>query len=1158
MQDRFDKFEWMLDKSSPLPANESDDYSPPYGDVTALNRCRLIMDSVGMETLREIGRNAINLLETSVAIYEANGDYAFGMFSSGWCRLMDAASRELCNTDDNRTALSCGKWLCHENCWHDSAKRAIETGKSTDIACVGGIHLYAEPIYAGQRVVGAINIGYGDPPKSLDKLNALADRFNVDPETLKEIGDSYKSRPEFLVEATKKLLASFAKLIGEIVEKAEIQRKQQKNQLRELYLNNVLKAIRNVDQLIIKENDPSRLIQKACEELTDTMGYYNAWIVLLDEHSRNMTLTGSAGFNGGFNAFQDILNQGFLPSCVQRALEKKELIVINDPKNTCTNCPLSRHYHGRSALTHQLGNFGILSVSVPAHFAHDREEQALFVEVANDLAFALSKIEAEKQIHIKKHIIQTIPHPISLVSDNYRYLAVNEAYSRFHNETPNKITGRRITDFIDPDVFEQEIKPHLDRCLKGETVQYETLVDFYGTGNRWMRMEYTPFRNKENHIVGVVSHGLDITERRQAEEALQKSEERFSLAMEASNDGIWDWDLTTGHIYCSPGVTSMLGYDTTDVIENVEQWQDLIHPADRQKAYQVNLDCVNNLTDSFVVEYRMKTKDGGLKWILGRGRAVYRDVSGKALRMAGTHQDITERKHYEKKLKEKEKRYRSLFSSSHEGICLHELIYEQSTPVDYRILDVNPKYEELTGIRRDQAIGALGSQLYQSDPVPYLEIYAEVVATQSATSFETYFHPLEKHFFISVFSPSKNKFATVFQDKTNQKKMEEQLRHAHKMEAIGTLAGGIAHEFNNMLGIIIGNTELALDDIPESNPATDYIQEVKVASLRAKDVVQKLLSVARKTPESRKPIRIGTVIKDALNLMRRTIPATIDIRTDITCSDEMILGDLTEITQVVINLCTNSVHAMAEESGILQVGLDTLQVNRASAFYDEDLKPGDYVRLTVTDTGKGIEAAYMDRIYDPYFTTKDVDQGLGMGLAVVHGIVKKHDGAIKIQSVVGRGTTVDVLFPLIEAQTETGTEQIKTLQKGKERILVVDDEPSIVRLITQMLTRSGYEVVGETSSASALNVFKDTPEQFDLVISDMSMPEISGDQLAQAIKQIRPGIPIIICTGHSNRMDENRANQLGIDAFITKPFSRKNITEVIPKVLHKINSEGQS
>jgi CheY-like chemotaxis protein len=371
------------------------------------------------------------------------------------------------------------------------------------------------------------------------------------------------------------------------------------------------------------------------------------------------------------------------------------------------------------------------------------------------------------------------------------------------------------------------------------------------------------------------------------------------------------------------------------------------------------------------------------------------------------------------------------------------------------------------------------------------------------------------------------------------------------MEAVGTLAGGIAHEFNNMLGIIIGNAELALDDSPEWNPASDYIREIKTASLRAQDVVRKLLSFARKTPELRKPVQMGSVIKESLDLMRTTIPASIDIRKNIACSTEMILGDPDEISQILINLCTNSVHAMAEESGVLEVGLDTIQLNRASARYDEDLKPGDYVRLRVKDTGKGIDPAFMDRLFDPYFTTKDVDQGLGMGLAVVHGIVKKHDGAIKIESEVGKGTTVDVLFPLIENQTETGTEEIETLQKDAERILLVDDDPSIVRLITQMLKRSGYEVIAKTSSSSALKALKETPEPFDLVISDMTMPEMSGEQLAQEIKQIRPGIPVVLCTGHSNRMDENRAKELGIEAFIKKPFSRKDITKTISKVLYK-------
>jgi len=232
---------------------------------------------------------------------------------------MDSASRELCKTDDNQEALSCGKWLCHENCWNDSAKRAIETGKSTDIACVGGIHLYGEPIYAGQKVIGAINIGYGDPPKDPDQLKALADAFGVDPEKLKEIGESYQSRPTFIVDVTKKLLVAFSKLIGQIVEKAEAERKQKEAQEREVHLKNVLKAVLDVNQLIVKENDPHRLIQKACKNLTGTMGYVNAWIALLDKDGRCVTQTGAAVSDGNFASVRDNLSRAsFPPACSVR------------------------------------------------------------------------------------------------------------------------------------------------------------------------------------------------------------------------------------------------------------------------------------------------------------------------------------------------------------------------------------------------------------------------------------------------------------------------------------------------------------------------------------------------------------------------------------------------------------------------------------------------------------------------------------------------------------------------------------------------------------------------------------------------------------------------------------------------------------------------
>lgn len=394
-------------------------------------------------------------------------------------------------------------------------------------------------------------------------------------------------------------------------------------------------------------------------------------------------------------------------------------------------------------------------------------------------------------------------------------------------------------------------------------------------------------------------------------------------------------------------------------------------------------------------------------------------------------------------------------------------------------------------------------------------------------------------------------------DITEHKQTEEKLRQSYKMEAIGTLTGGIAHEFNNMLGIILGNSELALDDLPKWNPVTEYLEEIKIASLRARDVVKKLLKVARKSSKSRQPILISDVIKEAVSLLRRTIPSTIDIRPNILCRAEMILSDSTEINQIMINLCTNAVHAMGEKTGVLEIGLELVNLDHTTSDRYEDLQPGDYVRLTVRDTGEGISPDIMNRIFDPYFTTKDVDKGLGMGLAVVHGIVKEHNGAIAIKSEVGKGTTVEVLFPLIDALPESFAPKTDTLPTGTERILLIDDETSMIKIIKQIIERSGYEVVAIASSLEALALFKADPFQFDLVVTDMAMPDMPGDWLAQEIFRIRPDTPIILCTGHSDRMDEQRAKELGIKAFIMKPLTQKDLAKIIRQVLDETSGSDQ-
>ena len=384
---------------------------------------------------------------------------------------------------------------------------------------------------------------------------------------------------------------------------------------------------------------------------------------------------------------------------------------------------------------------------------------------------------------------------------------------------------------------------------------------------------------------------------------------------------------------------------------------------------------------------------------------------------------------------------------------------------------------------------------------------------------------------------------------------DSKLRQAQKMESIGTLAGGIAHEFNNILGIIIGNTELAIDYVPEWNPTKECLNEIRAASMRAKDVVQHILSFAHKTPVQRKPVQISTITRNSLKLIRASIPTTIEIRQNISCESEMILADSTEINQILMNLCTNSVHALSEETGVIEVNLENEELRMKNEEFG--LEPGRYVKLTVKDTGSGIEPKIMDRVFDPYFTTKDIGKGTGMGLAVAYGIVKKHDGAIKASSELGKGTVFEVLFPLIDEGAELEVEEEpQVLPTGTERILIVDDEPSLVRIVSQLLKRLGYDVVALLNPKEALELFMTEPKRFDLVITDTAMPLMAGDQLAQELMKIRKDIPVILCTGHCSRIDEDRAKELGLAAYVVKPVVKRDFAITVRKVLDRGIDDG--
>ena len=389
----------------------------------------------------------------------------------------------------------------------------------------------------------------------------------------------------------------------------------------------------------------------------------------------------------------------------------------------------------------------------------------------------------------------------------------------------------------------------------------------------------------------------------------------------------------------------------------------------------------------------------------------------------------------------------------------------------------------------------------------------------------------------------------VAHDITKQKELEAQLRQAQKMEAVGSLAGGIAHDFNNILAVILGNAELALDDVRPPNPAGECLKEICIAAIRAKEMVQQLLAFSRKTGLVTNPVDVTPIIRDAVKMLRSAIPASVVFKEHIGEDPCVVLGDTAQINQIMMNLVTNAAQAMPEERGLVEVALENRLLLKKTPCFNWVLPPGHYVKLSVRDTGEGMGPDIMDRIFDPYYTTKGVGKGTGMGLSVVHGIVKRHGGGIRVMSEPGKGTLFEVYFPAVKKTIEEKIESAENIRGGSESILFVDDEASIVNLNHKRLERLGYRVKSTLEPEEALEWFRADPKGFDLIITDMTMPGITGDRLTKEILKIRPHMPIILCTGYSERISAKETAALGVRKYLEKPITAGEMASAIRKVL---------
>jgi signal transduction histidine kinase/CheY-like chemotaxis protein len=380
---------------------------------------------------------------------------------------------------------------------------------------------------------------------------------------------------------------------------------------------------------------------------------------------------------------------------------------------------------------------------------------------------------------------------------------------------------------------------------------------------------------------------------------------------------------------------------------------------------------------------------------------------------------------------------------------------------------------------------------------------------------------------------------------------ERQVQQVLKLQAIGTLAGGIAHDFNNILFPIIGYTELSMDEVPENSQIHSNLKEVLKAANRAKDLVQQILTFSRQNGRERKPVQVDKIIRETLSLLRASIPKTIDIVCDLDQGCKPVMGDPTQIHQVLMNLCTNAYHAMQETGGTIQVRLTQTHIDYEETLKHMGIKMGPHLHLMVKDEGVGMDSSVLSRIFEPYFTTKEPGKGTGLGLSVIHGIVKNHGGYITVDSSPGRGSAFHVYLPTIEeSEIELEKEPYPSNPRGSERILLVDDEPQLLAMEKQLIEKLGYRVTSCPNAGDALKALEEEPDQFDLIITDMTMPQMTGDQLARQAWKIRSDLPVILCTGYNEMMSEEKAIEMGIRKFLLKPVEKEELADAIRRSLN--------
>ncbi len=660
-------------------------------------------------------------------------------------------------------------------------------------------------------------------------------------------------------------------------------------------------------------------------------------------------------------------------------------------------------------------------------------------------------------------------------------------------------------------------------------------------------------------LAGDIIHFVE--DLKKSREDVRASESNLKVTLDSIGDAVIATDEMGVVTRMNPSAERMTGWPSVDAVGR--QLPDVFRIVNGHTHRKVSNPAEKVLAEGKVVGLANHTvliaRDGKEFQIADSGAPI-RDTDGRIAGVVLVFRDVTESYAQEQKIRESEKRLKAVtanvpgvvyqFTVTRDNVYTHDFVSEKASEIFNLKSDPQTFFNDfrthLPDDEKDRFIASVHESVERVIPWHYEGRFIKPGG--------------EKIWFSGNAIPHEVGDTTVYcgvlMDITRRKLAEKETRNlkdalvqAQKMEAIGTLAGGIAHDFNNILSAVVGYAQLALMDTDEKSHLHHSLQQIYTAAMRAGDLVRQILAFSRQSERKPVPLQVAPLIKEALKMLRSSLPATIEIKQRISNRTDNVMADPTQIHQIVMNLCTNAAQSMEETGGRMTVGLEQVQLTTADHHRYPDLNPGDYIRLTVQDIGHGIAPEIKEMIFNPYFTTKDRGKGTGLGLSVVHGIVQSYGGRIYVHSKPGSGTTFDVFLPAIRDQAILERQENNGLPTGNETILLVDDEPILVEVGQQILQRLGYNVLVCIDSLEALKLFNQAPAEIDLVISDMTMPKMTGDKLAAHLLKVRPDLPVILCTGFSSKFTEKEAAEIGVKALAYKPLVATELAALVRKVL---------